>query len=282
MNERVPKFDINIQHDINEHFNLHIKDNSEKFIASSTTAHSHNYYILTILYEGTIPHLADFEDEHISAPAVLLLDIDQVHTHPEMSNCRLLSMAFSSNFITDQNDRFLDKLNNVFSRPFIKICQDDLDQLDEVIKIIVKHYFKKNKEVDLIKALLNVLIVQCAKLSMNYPQLDSQRNELYAGFRAALKKNYCKHHQVKFYADKLNVSTTVLNHAVKHSTLKTPKQLIDEYLLIEAKRLLYWSEVSGKELAWKLGFETDSYFNHFFKKHTGITPKEFQRNARLC
>lgn len=282
MNERIPKYDINIQDDIDEHFNLRKKDSSEEFIASSTTAHSHNYYILSILYEGTIPHLADFEDERISAPAVLLLDIDQVHTHPEMSNCRLISIAFSTNFITDQNERFLDKLNDVFSRPFIKICQDDLDQLDEVVKIIEKHYIKKNREVELIKALLNVLIVQCAKLSENYPRLDLQKNELYIDFRAALKKNFCKHHQVKFYANKLNVSATILNQAVKDSTLKTPKQLIDEHLLLEAKRLLYWSEVSGKELAWKLGFETDSYFNHFFKKHTGITPKEFQRNARLC
>jgi len=53
--------------------------------------------------------------------------------------------------------------------------------------------------------------------------------------------------------------------------------MIDERLMTEAKRLLYWSDLTIREIAWELGFETDSYFNRFFKKFTGKTPKAFQK-----
>ncbi|RZJ84306.1 MAG: AraC family transcriptional regulator [Chryseobacterium sp.] len=263
--------------DVNHHFEIHDRDGLEKFLRLNFNAHSHDYYILSFLYEGSLAHLSDFQDEQVYAPAVLMLDIDQVHTHPDMSNCRMVSIAFSTGFLADQNQRFLEKINKVFARPFINISSEALDQLDEIIKIITTESSRKNRHDELIKALLNVLIVQCSKLSEIYPATQDNKNLIYNGFRKLLKENFNRQHQLKFYADRLNISSSILTKCVKSSTYKTPKQLIDQHLLLEAKRLLYWSNVPVKEIAWQLGFETDSYFNRFFKKHTGKTPKEFHR-----
>lgn len=273
MDHILPSYHIDVDH----HFEFHEKEGLEKFMRLNFNAHSHDYYILSFLYEGSLAHLSDFESEQVSAPAVLMLDIDQVHTHPDMSNCKMVSIAFSTDFIADQNQRFLEKINTVFARPFINISSGELEQLDEIIKIIANESSRKNRHNELIKALLNVLIVQCLKLSEIYPAAEENKNITYEGFRKLLKENYSKQHQLKFYADRLNISTSILTKCVKSSTNKTPKQLIDQHLLLEAKRLLYWSDIPAKEIAWQLGFETDSYFNRFFKKHTGRTPKEFHR-----
>jgi len=57
---------------------------------------------------------------------------------------------------------------------------------------------------------------------------------------------------------------------------KTPKQLIDERILLEAKRLLVHSNDPGKIIGLSLGFDEPTNFNKFFKKHTGKTPSEFR------
>lgn len=273
MENILPRYNINLKND----FVFIDKENLEQFMLSDLSAHSHNYYILSFLYKGTVDHLADFEHKKVSAPAILMLDIDKIHTHPDISNCNIVSIAFSRDFISDQHPKFLQIVNNVFSRPLINISSEELKELDEIIKIIARESSRVGKNYELIKALLHVLMVHCNNLSEAYPLVAQNKEGSYDSFRFLLKNNFRKQHQVKFYADTLNVSTRVLNLLIKNSTYKTPKQLIDDQLLLEAKRLLYWSDVSVKEIAWQLGFETDSYFNRFFKKHTGKTPKEFHR-----
>lgn len=273
MDNILPRYDITIQDD----FVFLDKKDIEQFMFSDLKAHSHNYYILSFLYEGSVSHLSDFEQEKVPAPAILMLDLDQVHTHPDITDCTMVSIGFSTNFISDQQQKFLQKVGTIFSRPSINISDEELDKLDEIIKIMARESVKKNRDYELIKALLNVLIVNCYNLSETYAIVNKPNKKFYNDFKSLLQENFRKEHNVKFYADLLHISTRVLTQCVKSSTFKTPKQLIDQHLILEAKRLLYWSNASVKEVAWELGFETDSYFNRFFKKHTGKTPKEFNQ-----
>ena len=127
--------------------------------------------------------------------------------------------------------------------------------------------------------MLNVVLIQCAELSDKLAKKTYNKNNIFANFKNVLKKHYKSNRQVKFYADKLNVTTEMLTQVVKGACNKTPKQMIDERLLKEAKRLLYWSDITVREVAWELGFKTDGYFNRFFKKFEGQTPKDFQREV---
>lgn len=263
--------------DVKNHFQFLAGEDLEKFIHSSDSAHSHNYYILSILYEGSLNHLSDFNQELVQSPAILMLDVDQVHTHPDLNRCKIISIGFSANFIADQNKRLLEIVNKLFSVPFNTIASQELKKLDEIVKMLARENSEAELNYELIKALLNVLLIQCLKFSESSTALERYGNTIYSDFRMLLKENFRQQHQVKFYADNLNVTTRILTRNVRSATFKTPKQLIDEHLLLEAKRLLFWSIVPVKEIAWQLGFETDSYFNRFFKKYTGQTPKDFQR-----
>ncbi|SES23772.1 helix-turn-helix domain-containing protein [Pedobacter rhizosphaerae] len=280
MSNIIPKYSLEDPLNQND-FNFYKSDELVEFMAQDQNPHSHNYYILSFLYSGSILHLADFESDRITAPAILLLDIDRVHTHPILHDCVIKSIGFSQRFIKDRGPTFFNSLNKIFSRPFIKISKGEIERIDEIIHLMENRSFNSTLETELTQSLLDALVTYCAILSDQNPSTEKTLNEIYARFRILLKKHYTEHHEVSFYADSLNISTSVLTHQVKHSTFKTPKQLIDEHLLLEAKRILYWSDITSKELSWKLGFETDSYFSRFFKKYTGLTPKEFQKNSIL-
>ena len=82
------------------------------------------------------------------------------------------------------------------------------------------------------------------------------------------------------YADKLNITASHLNETIKKSIGKTAKEIITDRLIAESKRLLYFDDISMKEIAVHLDFTEINYFNTFFKKHTGEPPMAFRNRIR--
>lgn len=280
MENAIPKYNIDFRRKGQEHFFLYVKELADRSRAASTEPHSHNYYCLTFLYEGETPHYVDVSNEIVCAPALLVLNLDQVHIHAAIGECRLVSMAFSPDFIHGQSKKLGDYIETIFSQPHVQLSGEQLTELDKYIQLICAEHAKgERQDVDVIRCLLNIVLIQSAKFIGQATTGAGAKKDMFTHFRQLLKKHYRSNHQVKFYADQLNVTPEVLNQAVKNASNKTPKQIIDEQLLIEAKRLLYWSDITAREVAWELGFETDGYFNRFFKKFAGTTPKEFQKST---
>jgi AraC-like DNA-binding protein len=88
---------------------------------------------------------------------------------------------------------------------------------------------------------------------------------------------YHETHSSKDFAEKLNISPDHLNKSIKLLTGKTAKELIQSKVSTEAKRLLYFSDLSNKEIAFQLGFREPSHFSTFFKKCTGQSPSEYRK-----
>ncbi len=92
-----------------------------------------------------------------------------------------------------------------------------------------------------------------------------------------IDKNYSDHLNVQQYSEKLNLSPNYLNALCKKETGKTAIQLIHERILLEARRLLYSTNLSVKEISFSLQFEDVAYFNRFFKKNMAVTPLEYRQ-----
>jgi AraC-like DNA-binding protein len=82
------------------------------------------------------------------------------------------------------------------------------------------------------------------------------------------------------YAAKLNVSETYLNEALKKATGLSVSYWIQQEVILEAKRLLYYSQLNVKEIAHALGYEDHAYFSRLFKKAEGVTPLAFKADYR--
>ena len=100
-------------------------------------------------------------------------------------------------------------------------------------------------------------------------------------FRQLLEKHFREIHTVKEYAEMLHVSTRTLSHYVAQSAHLTPLQVINDRVVLEAKRQLQHSTLSIKEIGYQLGFEDPSYFVKFFKRMTGQMPKEFRKDCEV-
>ena len=83
---------------------------------------------------------------------------------------------------------------------------------------------------------------------------------------------------VSGYASQMNVSEKRLYHATTTTMGKTPKVIIDEKVMLEAKRLLIHTNLSIKEIGYDLGFEEPTNFIKYFRKHTAKTPIEFRES----
>jgi AraC-like DNA-binding protein len=96
-----------------------------------------------------------------------------------------------------------------------------------------------------------------------------------------MERHYLDFGPVRDYADKLHVSERQLNDALRKTLGKTAGQLVQERVLLEAKRLLSNTDLSMAEIAYQLNFGDFAYFCRFFKKHTRFTPSAFRKDGSL-
>jgi len=100
--------------------------------------------------------------------------------------------------------------------------------------------------------------------------------DLFQRLRALVEAHYLEHRPVTFYAEALGVGPGRLNRACRAAANRSAFDVIQERLLLEARRKLTYIAAPVSLLAYELGFEDPAYFWRFFRRRTGLTPKEFR------
>lgn len=249
--------------------------------------HRHKDYKISFLEEGEVTHYTDFEKYVIKAPALILLAPDQVHQRTGNTYNKIVHISFTRELLLTETQGLMACWEYMFGQVVIPIPNEE--QRRELVSYLDLMYdeFKQNRPQKqmVLKNLLNIFItcaariVPCQKKGHHVAEMDSSQNKIVRQFKMLTDQHFVDTTQVAKYADMLYVTPGHLNDLIKTMTGKTAKQLIDEKRVMEAKRLLFWGELSVKEIARHLNFEDDAYFNRFFKKHTGQTPALFQRNT---
>jgi AraC family transcriptional regulator, transcriptional activator of pobA len=137
---------------------------------------------------------------------------------------------------------------------------------------------------EMLRALLVRLIIFITRLAKKQyfheeVSLDSHF-DLVRKYNLLVERHYRQQHQVAFYADLLNKSPKTLSNIFKIYSNKSPVQVIHERLGQEAKRLLFYTDQSVKEIAYHLGFVDATHFSHFFKKITGQSPSDLRKSIK--
>ena len=100
-------------------------------------------------------------------------------------------------------------------------------------------------------------------------------------FKELIKSHHTFNHSIECYASELNISSSHLNRICKNVSNQTPKKIISNYFIAEAKILLNQSDYSVMDVAYKLGFDDPSYFTRLFKQVAKETPREFRKKLGL-
>lgn len=109
-------------------------------------------------------------------------------------------------------------------------------------------------------------------------EVESRKTVIYNQFMSLLAKYHDTHHEVSFYADKLCVSTRYLSQITNIFLNISPKDVIDDYILKEAKVYIETTNLSIQEISYKLGFSSQTTFSIFFKRKEKCSPIEYKKS----
>lgn len=252
--------------------------------------HKHNYFELCIFTRGTGEHEIDFQTYGIVPPSIHVLHPGQVHLIRRGKSYNGYLFVFSKEFY---NLRFkgleiipgYPLVSQLKNGPILNMTQEEFADFSILITSMEKEFEQASSETEeIIVSFLNIFFLRLRNRFMSLlkkenPVRHSSRSLVYS-FNQLIENHFSDLHQVTEYAELLNESPVTLNRAVKNLTGKTPGGLIVERLVLEAKRLLLYSNLTNKEIAYKLNYEDPSYFARIFRKKTGTTPSEFRIRMR--
>jgi len=130
-----------------------------------------------------------------------------------------------------------------------------------------------------VASLLRTLLIYCDS-SCNVRLTDSTHGHgvaLATQYKELVSQNYTQTHRVADYAVMMHISPKYLSEVTNEILGATPKSIIQEQLVIQARRELKFSNDSIKEIAFKLGFSEPFHFSKFFKQHVGKSPSAYRK-----
>ena len=251
----------------------------------SSHAHRHNYFEILFFNNSGGEHEIDFKVVPVTAHAVHLIAPEQIHILRRKRNVTGYVLAFSKDLFINmvQNNDFIETLlffQLMPSAPVIKLSNTATGQLIDIISQIEKEFVGSHEHKKEMLALLVCQLLLYLKRHNGSEHLQTNINRVTLGFRKLVKEHFRQISSVSQYARMLFITAGHLNDTIKKTTGKTAKEIIDEQKILEAKRLLFHSKQTIKEIAFDLNFEEPSYFNRFFHKHTGLTPLAFRNSTR--
>ncbi len=164
--------------------------------------------------------------------------------------------------------------------PIISLPEREQGKFELLLEVFLDEFLEKDRvQGEMMRLLLKRLIIKTtrlAKTQQGYHQLNDQQTDMVRKFKVLVDMHFRKKKQVSEYADLLFKSPKTLANAFAQLGHPSPSQLIHNRVILEAKRLLRFSELSAKEIAFELGYAQATSFNKLFKRETGDTPIQFR------
>ncbi|PUV25317.1 helix-turn-helix domain-containing protein [Sphingobacterium athyrii] len=262
---------------------------------NATKPHIHSFYQIIWFKSGIGKHFVDFKEYEIFENAIFFIAKNQVHYFDENVDYEGYLLHFSELFL-GQSDNGIDFLvkcslfNNPYQTPSCCIGYGIEYILEEYIRLIRTEllsgagYFGQE---ELLRTYLKSFLIQVQRRKIEFEQnegktpfaLDDKRSQLIQ-FVNLLDENYTKGYSVAEYAEKMHISTRTLSDITSQTLNKTPSQIIQGRIVLEAQRMLVHSNFNINEIGYKLGFDDPSYFVKYFKKHVGSSPSEFRKSIQ--
>ena len=251
--------------------------------------HRHDYYEVFFFEKGSGEHDIDFTTFEIEAPSLHFVSPGQVHQVRRNAESFGQVLLFTEDFyyLHLANKGFLHELpflNNNTVRPILNLSPEESEEISTLFSHISREYKAPALyREEMIRSLLNVLLLSSRRLFEQrgtMPTEETSESRLVRDLRRMIDDNFHAMHAVSAYANALHVTPGHLNDVTKQETGKTVSTVIQERIVLEAKRMLVHSEQSVKEIAYALGFDDPSYFTRFFRERSGEAPNTFRENQK--
>ncbi|RZJ52988.1 MAG: AraC family transcriptional regulator [Flavobacterium sp.] len=245
--------------------------------------HRDEYYIFALLTKGYVDFVCDMEDIALTRMSLMVLKPYQVHS------ARKFDPKSEGYFITVNPFLIPNLCNEVFqslqaSEQVLKISNTKHKEILDTVAILYQTFNQQlpNKQ-QIINGLFMSFVYRISNLfadsekkvnrKLNQSQLITSKFQRMITSNSMLES-------ASYFAEKLNITTSHLNDCVKETTGNSVTYWLQNKMMTEAKRQLYYTDNDVKEISFDLGFEDHTYFSRLFKKISGETPLSFRNKFR--
>lgn len=250
--------------------------------------HTHDFYNVTWVEHGGFDYIVDTVTYHVEDKSILMFLPGRIHS---VQNANIFS-GTSIDFTED----FFHCIDASWARAIKYDIMDGIHSLpirnpgtEKRIKELIAqlHCYteeRKNSPQSVAKIYSSLTLLLCAigdstehlSLKAGAANVSNPYHDIYLSFIDRVEKEFLLHHAVQFYAEDLRVSLSTLNTCCKANVGKTPLTIITDRIMLEAKRMLLYTEMRSKEISGALGFVEPAHFTNFFKKNAKMTPLKFR------
>ncbi len=246
------------------------------------TPHRHDFYCVFLFMQGTGTHIIDFKGYEVVPGSVFFMSPAQMHTFNLSADTDGYVVFFTPALYILENTR-----QTLADFPFFHytatpyMILDGSSQraiADIVIRIYQEYKGDEPHKQAVLSSYLNILLLKLTNQysQINHPPLSSHLLHQIRQLESLIEKHYLAHKPAGEYAELMNISQKQLNTICQTALSKPLSTILQERIILEAKRLLVHTHLTIAQIAAQLNFTDNSYFTRLFKKNTRLTPEQFR------
>lgn len=238
--------------------------------------HRHDYFEIILVKNGNGNQIIDFSPYELSENKLFTIYPGQVHLM-NRNDAQGLIIQFRKDLF-----EFIYPIKHYqlyFSQPQFILEPKQFDILYNLTQSIMELVQTEQlKSLSIHKAYSYLEVILITLIELHDQKFTGDYNNLAVQFLSLVTQHLKTKKKVADYCDIMNCTSAKLNAACKSSIGKTALILIHEEIILEIRRLLLLKELSLKEVAYELNFDSQANFSNFIKANTGMTPSELQEN----
>jgi AraC family transcriptional regulator, transcriptional activator of pobA len=254
----------------------------------SREPHRHDYHELIWTREGSGRHLIDGEVSLVEPNTVTVIGRGQVHVFERAQGVSGAVIRFGGELLygdatASANPSWLAGIRVAHK---VGVPAEDVPRLESIIRSLSDETRRPadSCSVDVQRHLLAVLLLWVERwfeaTQTERRDADDPELTMYRAFVDVLERDFARHHLASYYADALRVPQAALSRALAHVTGRTTKELVTDRRMLEAARLLRFTNMGVGEVGYRAGFEDQLYFSRAFKRATREAPSAYRERVR--
>ncbi|MBL0235292.1 MAG: AraC family transcriptional regulator [Saprospiraceae bacterium] len=238
------------------------------------------FNLIYLLTEGEHDVMLGADYRWLRPNDLVIVPENMVYASQHIRNCKGFCIHFKTEFVQNL-------INGPLSEdfPFFQFEAEHIINLNDkdsqliqqaFINIISEYQFTSNEKDSILRNLIHILLLRIREIYRPYVKQimmsSSRASRLANTFKHMLERDFIKNRSVQKYASELNISSKYLYDVVKATFGKTPRDFINDMLLLEAKVQLGSTDKTISEIAFDLQFDDQAHFSHFIKQKSGMSP----------
>jgi len=250
--------------------------------------HRHDFYETFVISGGEGSISVDFEEHILAPPQLFFYAPGRVHSWEKTKNVMGVMIRFTSEFLlsgemkTDYSPELYIFIT-IGGSPVLYLKPEQYELFSFFAKMMTIEYSisKLNRE-EALRAYLRLWLIESLRIADDLQLIcvEDKCAPLARRFLSLVETDFLHYSSVNDYADQLRVTTGHLRECIRKTINRSVGEVIRSRILIEAKRLLRYTDMSISEIAYYLNFEDPSYFARYFRKYCLVCPSKFRENPQ--